>query len=297
MRTIEYNNAAYTMRFEIPPTWAIDSITEITIQIADMGATELLAATATTLYTATTLDAAATVGDSTITLASEASAVVPGDVLHIAASAAGPDEDTTVQSYNSSTRVVTLQRELRYAHSSGTAVRGLWVTYDLDTSTVATWIKGLQVLITWDPDTDDIPMTNSSEVVVKAVSFPNFNERFRINYPGEYDAFVDTLEQKLVEAVKQIQPTLLSRGIVLDRSTDTESLTPLLCASVRRMIMYASGDKKETEREVANSEYNRLLDEYCKSVIWSDDDQDGIQDDDEVDDHSPWQLLNSERGI
>lgn len=297
MRLIQYNDSSFTLRFEYPAGWNAQSITGVNITITDVEGNSLLAATAATLYTATTLGAAASVGDSTITLASGASAVSPGDRLQIAASTTGPTEDITAQSYNSTTRVITLERELRYAHTSAAAVKGLWCTYALSTSTTTTWTKGLQVLIDWDPDTDDLPVRERGEVVISAYGPADFVERFRTIYPDEYDAFVDNLNNLVEEARRQLDTSLLSHGCLMDRIQDQSLLTPVLAALVRRLIAFSGGDRSEHEQDVANKEYARLFDELTRLPIWADDDQDGIRDEEEIDDYGDWQLLNSSRGF
>lgn len=290
---IEYNNSAFGLRFEIPANWDTENISGINIQIATEGGTELLAATAATLYTATTLNGAVSIGGSTITLAS--GTATPGDVLRIADSASGEAEDIVVKYANGT--AVTLERELASSHATGTAVVGMYAIYDLDTSTVATWTKNLRVVVTWTPDTDDIPLVQHGEVYSKAVSLSNLRRRFNVLYNSEYEAIKEQFEDLSSEALKQLEFTLKAHGVLMYKVVDSDDLIPLVMAWIRRAVAYKGGDRKEYEHQLTDGEYQRILKEFCNMPIWTDDDQDGIKDDDEVDDHSDWQLLNSERGI
>lgn len=295
MRQLPYNNSAATIRLEFPVEWDVDNLTGVNISIAELDGDALLAATAATLYTATTTNATASVGDSTVTLANDASAPSPGDRLRIADSAAGPSEEIEVESYNSSTKVVTLKRELRYAHTSGTAVKGLFCTYDLDTSTVATWAKALQVVITWTPvGSDDLAVTERAEVAAVYYSFPDFKERFRVRYPREFKLKEKEIDAIYQEAEREVQADLRSIEFNIDRLVDQGQLHMAILKKTRLIVCESGGNKWEYETNQARDEYQRYFETFKNTPQWSDDNQDGVQDDYEIDDLMG--LLGSERG-
>jgi hypothetical protein len=300
-RQIPYNNSAATLRFEYPPNWDAQTITGVNIQITDESATDLLAATAATLWTATTLSAAASIGDTTITLT--AATLSPGDVLEIAASATGAKERVTVDFYNSSTKVATLARSLTKAHASGTAVKGAFATYDLDTSTVATWPKAKQVLIKWIPaGSDDHEVHELGEVSVSRFSIPDFENRFRALYAREArivsqrksEAPFATLHS---EAMEYLSVALLARGLLMERIQDVALASPTVLTYARYLVNLDGGDRYTAEQAISLTEHNRQFELLCNLPIWTDDDQDGAKDEKEVDDHGGRGMLMSETAI
>jgi hypothetical protein len=300
VRQIPYNNSAATLRFEYPPNWVAQTITGINIQITDLDGTDLLAATAATLWTATTLSAAASVGDSTITLT--AATLSPGDRLEIAASASGPKEQIEVRSYNSSTKVVTLARDLRFAHANTTAVKGLFATYDLDTSTVATWPKSKQVVLIWIPaGSDDLPHHERGEVANFDFGVPDFEERFRALYPTEAMVLAhrghDGFGKHYQETLRHLRVHLWSRGLHLERVKNTEIVAPSMFALARLLVVRGGGDKLAHEQDAAEKEFRAQFEVLTSEPIWVDQDQDDARDDAEIDDYSGTQLMGSERAI
>lgn len=296
MRQIEYNNAAFTMRLEFPPNWDRENISTVNISIDNLDGDALLAATGCTEYAETALESAASVGDSTITIGPEPETVVKGDRLLIKASAAGPPEEVEVLSFNSSTGVVTLRHELRYAHSNAAVIQGLWVTYDLDTSTVATWTAALQVVITWAPNgSDDVPIVERGEVSNFMYGFPDFARRFEIRFPREWRIAENRIEELLSEAIKEFEIDLSSRDFHIHRTVDQALVHSAILNKARYLVVVAMGDQWTTEREVALEEYNKQVEIITNQPIWQDENQDGVKDDVEVDDYSGF--LGMERGF
>ena len=297
-RQIPYNNAAATLRYEYDPDWDPQTITGVTLTVTDLDGTELLAAAAATLWTATTLSAAAAVGETTITLT--AATLAPGDRLSIAASADGPHEKVRVKSYNSSTKVATLDLELRYGHASGTNVKGAWATYDIDTSTVATFPVTQQMRLVWTPaGSDDLARTEEAEISKYAFGVSDFEPWFRRNYPTESEEVSqrgpDGFGDLHADAVAELQMDLSIRGFLLDRLVNQSLASHAVYALARRMVVRGGGDNFAHEQKAALEEYQRKFEQLCNLPIWTDDNQDGIRDAAEIDNRSAAQLVNSER--
>jgi len=283
VRQIDYNNSAFTLRFEFPLEWDLDSLTGVNIDITNLDGESLLDATAATLYTATTTNAAGAVGDSTVTLANDASAPSPGDRLRISASAGGPSEEIEVESYNSSTKVATLRRELRFAHTTGTAVKGLFCTYNLDTSTVATWTKALQVVLRWSPGgSDDLPVKERGEVSASYFAFPDFSQRFEVRYPREHRIALPRLKSVLEEAKLEVEHDLSTPEFHIHRVADSEKVRLLVLKKARLIVLEGTGDKWESERTAAIDEYNRIREIILNQPVWQDENQDDVKDDEEM---------------
>lgn len=311
MRQIPYNNAAAGLTFDFPSDWDAQSITDVTLGIKNTSGDAMLAATSCTLWAydgAVQINGAVTADENEcvieLTGAGTLPVPVPGQRLQIAASAAGPAEEIEVLFYTVATKTITTTRDFRYDHSDNTAIVGLFCTYDLDTSTTTTWLTGRQVVLTWTPDTDDLPCKERGEVVISEFSVPGFNERFAALYPREYEVAVqhlggvgrpdNRLPMFLDEAHSQLRMELMLRGLDINRVMDQSALVPSLMAKVRWLVLLSGDDRYDAERAVAIKEYSDQLELLSSAPIWGDDNQDEIRDRDEYEDHSQFFL---ERGL
>ncbi len=174
----------------------------------------------------------------------------------------------------------------------------MFCTYDLDTSTVADWTLGKQLVFTWTPDTDDLPCTERGEIVIKEFSIPGFNEQFEDYHPREFHAATEPdnrLPNILKAAHRQLGKELMLHGLTIDRVVDQEYLIDALMAKARWLVLLNGDDAYEVERAVALDEYARQVSLLVKAPIWTDTDQDEHIDIDEFEDHA--QFAGSERGL
>ena len=297
MRQLEYNNAAFTMVFEFPPGWDIASITAVNITVKNTAGTTLLAETAATIYTATTLNGAVAIGDSYVTLANTATACVPGRQYEMAASAAGPAEVLSCHHYDGTNYLLYGTADTRSAHTTGTAVKGAYCTYDLDTSTVATWPVGTQCVIQWAPvGSDDPSMFERAEISISRFGAPDFEQRFEAKYPIEYDVARGEIGSLEFETYELLKMRMKSDGVHLDRLRDTNDVMPTFLALARYIVLEGSGDSETTERNEARENYDRLYAYLAKIPAWQDLDQDEIQDPSEVDTFTQSGSMNA-RGL
>ena len=283
-REIKYNDASQVLRLEYPNHWAAQSITAVSVAITDTNAGALLASTAATCYTATTLASAASLGAVTATLAGTATALSPGDRVRLVS----PTEDCTVKSYNSTSKVVTFERALLADHASGSSVSGLWCTYALNTSTVATWPLNLECVVKWTPASDDLAVTELAIVSGMGFGAKAYKERFAAIYPSEYEVAQARIEAIYEEARSRIRYRLMGKNLDLDRVVDQEILMPVLIDMMRFLIVNAGGNSWASERESAWATFLMSEDALTSQPIWADDDQDGAQEEDEVQVHEPF---------
>jgi hypothetical protein len=282
-RVIRYNVASDTLRLEFPSDWSVASISGVNIAIYDHAGGALLASTAATLYTATTLAAAATAGDRTITLHSTAGNVTNGDRLRI------EDDDCEVQSYNSTSKVATLKRSLQSSHAISTAVRGLWCTYALNTSTTATWYEGLECTVVWSPaGSADLPFTEVCAIESQGLGVPEYRERFAALYPSEFEIAEARLDSVYAEAVMRLQYRLQGRGLNIHRVVDQAIMFPAILDYMRWLIVLAGGNAFASEREAAWTAYLQSEESLCSQPVWVDEGQDLAKDEEEVQVHEPW---------
>lgn len=280
-KQIEYNNANFLMRFEFPPDWDVDNLTGVNISIATTTGTELLAAAAATLYTADTLAGAVTSGNNAIILTT-GNALAEGDRIRISG---GHREDRTVRDYTAASKTANLTADLDWDHANLADIDGLFCTYDLDTSTVATWTSGLDVVVSWTPVGIDVAAYTETYEIAKSGQYQasDFDERFEAQYRREYRNFGDYLDTIRIEAQKRLTQRLKARGLNMDRVVDQEILMPTHLALTRQLLIRGTGEAWIDERKEALDEYNTEFKILTSDVIWADDDQDGVKDSGESD--------------
>lgn len=279
MRNLEYNNAAQTLRLEFPDEWNPPDISAVTLTILDRDGTELLAASACTLYTATSLDGDANRYASTITLDSAAGALVQGDRIFIAGEAG--NEKQTVRGQDLTSEIVTLEGILYHDHVDGDVVDACWCTISVDTSTVATFTAGLPITLLWTPTGSGSPFTESAQIAKTTLSIEGLEERFRAVWSRAYEDFINPQDKFSImraEAERQLKAELLSDGLNMDRIIDQDRIAPVLMARMAYMWTLNGDVNKEDERKAIGDEYNKLVAQLKRDPIWQDSDQDFVED-------------------
>jgi hypothetical protein len=279
-----YNTASGTLRFEYPNSWDVETITDVKLSITDKTGATLLAATSATEYVATKLETAATAGARTITLKSTAGTLARGDRLRIAL----PDEDVTVESYNSTTKVATLRDSLLMSHEDEAAVSGMWSTYALNTSATTTFTAGLEVVLTWDPNNYDSSVTELAYVQGSAMAVMEYRERFAALYPTEYEIAETRLDSVYAEAMTRLKYRLQGRNMNLNKVIDQGIFTPALLDYMRWLITLSGGNAFASEREAAWAAFLQSEESLCSQPVWVDDNEDLVEDAAELEVHEPW---------
>jgi len=309
MRQIPYDSASYRVRLEYPSEWLPSAVDKVTFAAADLSATALLVATEAKIFTANTQNGALAAGDTMLTLTTVIGIrVAPstGDRFYIAASAAGPAEVVECQYYDSTNRYIYLTEDLRYAHSTGTGIYGCFAYHDFNVGTEATFTKGLQMVFTWQPykTTGTViaypSVTERAEISTIEYGGADFENTFSFRYAREYRVIESSghfFSEWASDARKELDAALYSRGLQMARVVDQRKIDPALKAKLRHMVTLTGGDDWEAEREAAFAEYNRQFEILTATPIWTDQDMDAAEDDEEVDDHSGGQMMNGERGI
>jgi len=293
MRQIRYGSSAHVLRLEYPIEWDPTAISGLTVAISDIAGNALLAAAAATLYTATSIDGAVAQYAETVTLDSGAGALSPGDRILI--SGVGGDERRTVKDYDSTNKIVTLDQQLKYDHADDSVVSGIWGIYSLDASDTDAWTAGLGLRILWTPAGTGSPITEEGEVVKTALEIAGIEQLIKDNYERAYNALVeptDRLARVIAEAQRQIRAELSSDGFSIDRIVDQDAIASTVAAKVA-YIWTLNGDiNMEDERNALLKEYEARKGYLQRLAAWTDNDQDGIQDEYEVTDHE-WYPVGS----
>lgn len=305
MRQIEYQNSSFLVRFEFPSNWDAETITGVNVKVTSTGGTELLAATAASLWTTDTirLNGSVSAFGDTITLEEAGGGSVPdlttGDRLRIQESPAGPWEEVEVVAWSPSTKVAQLERSLRFDHSDEAAVTALFCTYSIDLSDTDTFPLNKRAVFTWDPDNDALPIKEMAEVALFDNSQPVYEELFSALYPYEYKAATEPdhrLPTYIEQAERQVRLLFRLRHLDIARVVDSEVLVDLILTRTRYLILLNGDDRYDAdeEREQALIAFNEQFELVAALPIWQDTDQDEIMDDDEVSSH---QWTGFERGL
>ena len=284
MKQIKYSDDSFELREEFPERIVpnAESITDVTIALADTGGEEILAATSATLYTATTLDADASAGDAYVTFANGATALNRGDRVLIGDSDDGPPEMLVCHHYDATNRRAYGEYELQHAHASGAAVVGLWATYDLDVSDTDTYVKGYQLVGTWDPDTDDEAWTERYIISGTATAAAaGLWKDMRAIYPSVYEEATKGDLVTLEAHIRQrFAHEFVSRGMELNRIVDNDRIQPGLLLFARYVILIDPERKSD-----AKEEWGDWFKTLCGDSIWQDLDEDGALEDHEKETH------------
>jgi hypothetical protein len=278
-----YGDATATIRRELPESF--DSVTAGEITIYDTGGTELVAATAVTVPTATTLASAVTAGEKTCTVAG--GTWEPGDILRIEDSNSGPPEDFEVESFNATSKVITSKERFQYAHANAAAVSARWVTYVWDVSTTATYtnlLEGTFEWATWTPDNPGI--TNSWVISKRELAVGGLEHEFANLYPHYYavvedDAWGDFEQNAYIELEQNFAPY----GQDFMNLISTRAAKRLLMVQIAYLIAWGQGSVWESERTAMHTELDRLITLFKQQRNWFDTDQDLAREDEE------WQSL------
>ncbi len=191
------------------------------------------------------------------------------------------EEVIEVLEYDASTNTVTTRHGMLYAHADGVAVNALFCDYDLDTSDTGDYATGKEYVATWTPDTGDIPLVDTAQVVKFAFSGAEYETEFRKRFPSEYQSRQTDIKDILEMNYRDLRDELFP-NIQLDRVVSKGIITKLFCLYTRKSILSSMGDDYEHEYEISKEEYDACLASVKNSNIWTDDDQDGIKDDAEI---------------
>jgi hypothetical protein len=290
--SILYNVAASPLRLDFPPDWP-DGTTSITVGVKGTDGTVLLAPAAATLFTATTTTGVLAAGNYDVLLTSITGLAV-GDVLRIK-NTLGRAEDIEIAQLTpgiAPAGTVRAVRAVRYDHAIGAAVSGRWATYNLNTTTVATWTKGREVQVIWQPYSTGVAVipAHTEILIVRSQEFalPGLREVFANLYPDEYrvaEARWATLED---QARYRVEQRLLLQGRHIDALKDQRAAEPIMLDTIRLLVLHSGGSQWADEVARCNTLLEAQWDRLDKSPLWFDDNQDDVEDKDKEIQRGDW---------
>ena len=285
---LRYNDATNVVRKELPSELELDASTAIYITIYDDAGNTLLAREAATLYADTTLNGAITAGDSSFVLAAESATLEPGDRIRILDSDDGPPEDIVVDYYDSANLTVHAVDSLYCSHTTAAVVVGMFATATIDTTDTDDFPKNGEVIFAWEHAADEFSKFKFDTDLYK-ISWIGFGtddaiDRYQIRFADIYDTVRDRIVGIKEEALREIKFEMLCVGMDIDRIIDQEMvMIPLVLKMGLLSLGYS--DTTATEREMLATDYGKAIDKLQSLKIWTDDDQDLVKEDDEVDKH------------
>jgi hypothetical protein len=128
-------------------------------------------------------------------------------------------------------------------------------------------------------------VTERAEIATIELGAADFEPRFERLYPTTYarlKAHNAAMADFHTEALLQLKIGLRSRGLLPDRIIDQDMVMPSLLSLARLLAITDGGDDYEVEYERATKEYQSNFEMLCGMPLWTDDDQDEIRDDNEI---------------
>ena len=290
MKQIDYNNSALNVRFEFPTEWDAAAITGLTLTIQDKAAVELAGAAAATLYTATSIDDSDGVPaySREITLDSAAGNLSAGDPIQI--NGVAMVEQHRVKGYDSTNKIATLESFLDEDHDDNDDVYGMFANIEIDTSTVATFPKGLVMVFLWTPAGTGEPITELVQIAYTQLDLEGLELSFSRIYPRAYEALtkpVNRFADMVEEAEREVYNELLSEGLDIERLVDQSTIKPVIMSKLALMWTVNGDEDMTDERDYLSSLYSQQMGFFKKLPVWQDTNQDLKEDDGEVSDHMP----------
>lgn len=288
MEQLKYGDSSNPIRFEFPAEWDPKTITGLTLTIKDQQATELLSATAVTLFTQTTLDGAVSAYASAVTLDSGTDTPSIGDLLLI--EGVEGDSVVKVKAYNSSTYTIELEEVLMNDYADGDNVYGMFGDITVDLSNTTTFPLGELLTLIWTPSGTGQPVTTTMQVSKSALDIEGLRSEFKAVYNRAYNAFVDPVDRFDVivkKAESEIELELRAENLEIQRIVDQDAIRHVIMTKMVLIWLNDGDEKKADERTYTWKIYEQQMGVLKKLAIWADNNQDEVKDDHEVSDHLP----------
>jgi hypothetical protein len=280
-----FTNSTTSIPLDFPNTWDPSDLTGLTIQIADVEGNELIASSAATLYSETTLDSAVSRYSTSIVLADGSDSLSDGDQIRI--SGVLGYEDHVVKGWSLSDLTATLEDFVDRDFEAGATVNRLYAVATVDLSDTDVFQSGDMIVITWTPTGTGAPLTQIAEIEeYSQIDVAGFVGDFRALYSRAYKALTSP-EGRLDTVIRlsqdELRTDLASRGLDISRIKDQRLISPPLMAKVAE-IWARDGDKDSDDEHQRHSRtYSAALETLCSLPIWVDLDGDGAQEDGEID--------------
>jgi hypothetical protein len=288
MDQIRYGSSAWPIRFDFPVEWTGEDVTAVTLTIEDRDGTELMAAAGLTLYTSTTLKVAVERFASTLDLADSAGSLSEGDTVKLVGIEGS--ETFRIKGWDAANKIAEIEGHTEYVYAIGDAVHGLFGDYSLDISDTDTFTAGLIMRFVWTPTGSGLPVTWEAQIAASALDISGLRQDFEDWFPRAYNAFTvphDRLDRMQRIAERQLASEARADTPPWDIQRVVDQQEVLDTIMVKMAMLWAlNGDEQlEDERKALGEEYTARKGVLKAQALWTDDDQDGVEDDGEKASH------------
>ena len=288
MKQLRYANATNAFHFDFPSEWDPELLTALVLQIKDLEGTELLADTTVTLFTATTLDGDVNAYASSIVLDSGTDTPEIGDVLLM--KGVEGDSVVKVKAWSATDFTAELEAILDYDYADGEAVYGMFGNINIDLSNTTTFPLGEIIQLLWKPTGTGQEVTTLAQVSKSALDVEGLRKTFSYVFPRAYKGLTDPTDRVSVifdQAEHELGLEMLAENMDIQRIKDQDVISPALMTKAALIWLNDGDENKEDERKYLMNVYATQVGILKKLPIWTDTDQDDVQDDHEVSDHEP----------
>ncbi len=292
-KVIKRDDASWLLSATMPSDWG--TVSAGTVSVTNLSGTLLVTAQAVTILAPDTSSAAVEPGDETITATTGgAGAFDNGDPIRVGSDAEGW-QHTIVESYNSSTKVITIQDFFEHNFASGAAIESRVMTYDLDTDTSTAWDDIGEVTVEWAPTSDDMPFRETWAVLDTKSSSSDLENKFNVQFRRYYDEIQsEHFNDYYTRARARVKLVFETRERDINKLVDNELLDELYMLQIAIIICLSKGNEFDDELAKLNADFKEQLALIDQINVWIDTNEDDIQTEDE---YQPASLTGFTRGM
>jgi hypothetical protein len=284
---IAYGDSSHELKYQLPDIAGDVSSGGILIQDTNGN---VLKTDTFAIVAATTLAAAVSAGDGSVTLTSGLG-LVKGDVIKLSGS--GLSELVEIEGIDTSgptgTHTAQLVDYVVNSYASGDTVTSRMLTYDLDASDTDDYPAGKELVIIWGTnstptawDIDLPPQRETGEIMKRSASISGLQAKFSHTYP-RYARSIEKSDWPDMESLiwERLRGRFLNLGRDIDNIVDMTRIEPLFLAELAYHLCNSGDDSLNEEAARLENDRDNLLNSYLRQRIWTDDNQDDIKADTE----------------
>jgi hypothetical protein len=235
------------------------------------------------------LTSAVNVGDYQITLDATPDTFYAGDVYRVG-SATSSQDTRTVESYNAATRVLTFTESFDHDHAAGEYCKARFCTYELTTTTVATWPAETDLTFVWTFYSDGLgtaspymPYTDTGRVLKRIGGEGGMEAAFKMRYRIFAEQVGDVDYTTLArDGEAELAVLFDSRGLDVQKVVDSAAFYELRLVQMAYSLAFGMGSGFESERTALTTRRLELVNMLAALPVWQDVDQDVVEDDAEA---------------
>lgn len=277
-KTIKRGKAGFTIEAQRPDKWSHDS--SVTVSVVDSSTgDDIITDQPVTVYAGDTLAQAEPAGSYELVLAT-GNEVNGGDVLRVGSDQQGY-QTVKVKYYLAASNTIELVSSLYEPLIAGSTVAGQSMSAVIDASDSA-FDDVSEVQVDWESDGDGLTMSQTWRVLSFENQPDGLSASFQAAYPVAYDAVGGDGIAELSRRAEQVIINHFNAGLRdYDKVRDNELTKEALMAKMA-LLSGTGADMGDRQWERIEALYKECVETLDNLPIWTDDDEDGIKDNDEV---------------